>query len=73
METRLVKAFLPKKCCIFFFVIKMATNMYMPLYWSDKNIDNHSFIGYLKVRNTGIPWQMQTNVGSAVMWKRKQR
>ena len=37
----------------------------MSLYWSDKNIDNHSVTGYLKVRNAGIPWQMKTELDSA--------
>ena len=57
MKTQIVKAFPPKHCCFYVF---SHQNDYqwvnMPLYGSDKNIDNRNFMGYLKVKSTGIPW-----------------
>ena len=51
-EIRLVKAFLKKIVVSLFFPIKMATNVLICHFIED--IHNHSFISYLKVRNTGI-------------------
>ena len=52
MKIRLVKAFPHKNCS--FFLIKMVGCVNM-IFHFDEDIDNHSFMGYLKVRNTGIP------------------